>query len=74
MPTSTREQKRWMNIKTGLAETRAAPMGLAPRMPKHCKKLIIPKTPPIAAPPGQPMAIAAMATGIMLKVMESPAG
>ena len=42
--------------------------------PKHCRKLISPKAPPMTAPPGTPRAMAAMATGIILKVMESPAG
>ena len=43
-------------------------------MPKHCKKLIRPNAPPMIAPPFGPTAMAAMATGIMLKVMERPAG
>ena len=45
-----------------------------PQMPKHFKKLIRPKAPPMIAPPRGPMAMAAMATGIMLKVMDRPAG
>ena len=52
----------------------AAPMPEKPQMPKHCRKLMMPNAPPMMAPPNGPMAMAAMATGIMLKVMDRPAG
>ena len=48
-----------------------APIALLPPMPMHCKKLVMPKTAPIAAPPAGPSVIAAIATGITLNVIAS---
>ena len=62
------------DIHQGATATSWAPMPLAPRMPKHCRKLISPNTAPMAVPPHRPMAMPAIATGIMLKVMLRPKG
>lgn len=43
--------KRCKNVRTGLIWSVKTPIPLVPKMPKHCRKLQIPKTVPMTAPP-----------------------
>ncbi len=50
-PSRTLGIKRCKNVRTGLIWSVKTPIPLVPKMPKHCRKLQIPKTVPMTAPP-----------------------